>query len=99
MNQENLNTQNEENLVLMQFYAEWCQPCKMMMPVINKIQERNYFWLSIKQIDVDIEAQIADQFGIRSIPTFVVLKNNTEIWRKSGVMSETELLETLNSLA
>lgn len=99
MNQENMNTQNEENLVLMQFYAEWCQPCRMMMPVINRIQERNYFWLNIKQVDVDADSEIADQFGIRSIPTFVVLKNNTEVWRKTGVISETELLETLNSLA
>ncbi|WP_300669110.1 thioredoxin family protein [Soonwooa sp.] len=99
MNQENMKTQNEENLVLMQFYAEWCQPCRMMMPVINRIQERNYFWLNIKQIDVDADSEIANKFGIRSIPTFVVLKNNIEIWRKTGVISETELLETLNSLA
>ena len=94
-----MKTQNEENLVLMQFYAEWCQPCRMMMPVINRIQERNYFWLNIKQIDVDADSEIANKFGIRSIPTFVVLKNNIEIWRKTGVISETELLETLNSLA
>ncbi len=43
MNQEINNSQKEEKLVLMQFYAEWCQPCKMMMPVINRIHDRKYF--------------------------------------------------------
>lgn len=99
MNQEINNSQNEEKLVLMQFYAEWCQPCRMMMPIIHNIQNRNFFWLDIKQIDVDTNSEIAHQYGIRSIPTFVVLKNNNEVWRKAGTMTEKDLLKILNALA
>ncbi|WP_314241628.1 thioredoxin family protein [Empedobacter tilapiae] len=87
-----------ESLELLQFYAEWCQPCKMMMPVIASIQQKQYDWLTIKQIDVDAESIIANQFNIRSIPTFVAIKNNKEVWRKAGMINENELLEILRSL-
>ena len=87
-----------ESLELLQFYAEWCQPCKMMMPVIASIQQKQYDWLTIKQIDVDAEFIIANQFNIRSIPTFVAIKNNKEVWRKAGMINENELLEILRSL-
>lgn len=51
----NIETKNPEteSLELLQFYAEWCQPCRMMMPVIASIQQKQYDWLTIKQIDVD----------------------------------------------
>ena len=87
-----------ESLELLQFYAEWCQPCRMMMPVIASIQQKQYDWLTIKQIDVDAESIIANQFNIRSIPTFVAIKNNKEVWRKAGMINENELLEILRSL-
>ncbi|MGV0923841.1 thioredoxin family protein [Empedobacter tilapiae] len=78
----NIETKNPEteSLELLQFYAEWCQPCRMMMPVIASIQQKQYDWLTIKQIDVDAESIIANQFNIRSIPTFVAIKNNKEVW-------------------
>lgn len=96
----NIETKNPEteSLELLQFYAEWCQPCRMMMPVIASIQQKQYDWLTIKQIDVDAESIIANQFNIRSIPTFVAIKNNKEVWRKAGMISENELLEILLSL-
>lgn len=96
----NIETKNPEteSLELLQFYAEWCQPCRMMMPVIASIQQKQYDWLTIKQIDVDAESIIANQFNIRSIPTFVALKNNKEVWRKAGMINENELLEILRSL-
>lgn len=96
----NVETKNPEteSLELLQFYAEWCQPCRMMMPVIASIQQKQYDWLTIKQIDVDAESIIANQFNIRSIPTFVALKNNKEVWRKAGMINENELLVILLSL-
>ncbi|TGN28009.1 thioredoxin family protein [Empedobacter tilapiae] len=96
----NIETKNPEteSLELLQFYAEWCQPCRMMMPVIASIQQKQYDWLTIKQIDVDAESIIANQFNIRSIPTFVAIKNNKEVWRKAGMINENELLEILRSL-
>lgn len=96
----NIETKNPEteSLELLQFYAEWCQPCRMMMPVIASIQQKQYDWLTIKQIDVDAESIIANQFNIRSIPTFVAIKNNKEVWRKAGMINENELLEILLSL-
>lgn len=96
----NIETKNPEteSLELLQFYAEWCQPCRMMMPVIASIQQKQYDWLTIKQIDVDAESIIANQFNIRSILTFVAIKNSKEVWRKAGMINENELLEILRSL-
>lgn len=96
----NVETKNPEteSLELLQFYAEWCQPCRMMMPIVASIQQKQYDWLTIKQIDVDAESIIANQFNIRSIPTFVALKNNKEVWRKAGMINENELLVILLSL-
>lgn len=98
MTQENQNTPNEETMVLLQFYADWCQPCNAMMPVVASIQQKQADWLSVQQINVDSNSAVANQFHIRSIPTFVVLKNNQEIWRTTGVMTEYSFTETLIAL-
>lgn len=86
------------SLTLLQFYADWCQPCKMMMPIVASIMKKDYEWLTILQVDVDQEQAMASQYSVRSIPTFVVLKDNQEIWRNSGMLSERSLTEELTSL-
>jgi len=87
-----------EVITLLQFYAEWCYPCKMMMPVIASIQRKKYEWLNVHQVDIDAEEKEANSYHIRSVPTFVALKDNKEIWRSSGVLPEHTLIETLSML-
>ncbi|KKO92437.1 thioredoxin [Sphingobacterium sp. Ag1] len=98
MKNEMQDTAQVNNLELLQFYAEWCQPCKMMMPIVELIKQKSINWLTVKQIDVDENSELSGKYQIRSIPTFVVLKNNEEIWRKTGMLSEHAFLDILKSL-
>lgn len=98
MNNSAHNNQETGSLMLLQFYADWCQPCKMMMPIITSIMKKDYEWLTTLQVDIDQERAMATQYHVMSIPTFVVLKNNEEIWRNSGMLSEHSLTEKLTSL-
>jgi len=93
MTERNQNVQEIDSLMLLQFYAEWCYPCKMMMPVVNTLKVKLEDWLNVHQVDVDQQQELAIKYGIRSVPTFVVLKNNTEVWRSSGTLSEAALKE------
>lgn len=98
MTEKNQNVQEIDSLMLLQFYAEWCYPCKMMTPVVNNLKVKLEDWLNVHQIDVDEQQDFAVKYGIRSVPTFVVLKNNKEVWRSSGTFAEAVLEELLISL-
>ncbi|WP_407481845.1 thioredoxin family protein [Elizabethkingia meningoseptica] len=98
MNNTEDKIQEIDSLTLLQFYAEWCYPCKMMMPVVNKLKVKLDKWLNVHQVDVDVEQEMAVRYRVRAVPTFVVLKNNQEVWRSSGVLSETQLEAQLTSL-
>lgn len=98
MTEKNQNVQGIDSLMLLQFYAEWCYPCKMMTPVVNNLKVKLEDWLNVHQIDVDEQQDFAVKYGIRSVPTFVVLKNNKEVWRSSGTFAEAVLEELLISL-
>ncbi|MCW3464363.1 thioredoxin family protein [Chitinophaga nivalis] len=98
MTNEKNTAQGTESLTLLQFYADWCQPCRMMMPIVESIRQKQYQWLDIQQIDIDREEDMADKYHVRSIPTFVALKNNQEVWRKSALLSEQALVTALSTL-
>lgn len=98
LNQENFEKEvlNETKTVLVDFYAEWCGPCKMMSPVINKIAEEIGEQVKICKINVDEAQDIASKYEIMSIPTFIVLKNGEIVKRTIGVQSEEKLKEMIN---
>lgn len=79
-----------EKTVLIDFYADWCMPCKMMAPVVEKIASENED-LKVVKINVDNEQDIAIQYGIMSIPTFMVVKNGEVVNRIVGVVDKAEL--------
>lgn len=77
------------------FTAEWCNPCKKTRPLVeelNKDQSETRFYI----IDVDIEMEMAADFGIKSVPTFVVMKDNTEVHRTTGAKTKKELEDLIN---
>lgn len=73
------------------FWAPWCGPCKIMSPVIKEIEAENPE-LEVKEINVDEHQDIASQYGVMSIPTFVVQKDGKEVGRKVGVTSKQDLV-------
>ena len=77
------------------FTAEWCNPCKKTRPLVeelNKDQSETSFYI----IDVDIEMEMATDFGIKSVPTFVVMRDNTEVHRTTGAKTKQQLEELIS---
>ena len=72
--------------MLVDFWAGWCGPCKMLAPTIDKLAEKYDGKVVVGKVDVDEEQELARQFGVMSIPTVVFLKNGVEFDRKVGVM-------------
>ena len=80
--------------VIVDFWAEWCGPCKMMSPILEEIAKSRED-IEIAKVNVDTEAEIAIKFGIMSIPAFILFKDGEEDARTVGYMSADELLFAL----
>ena len=81
--------------VLVDFYAEWCGPCKIMKPRILDVAERMGDNVKVVQIDVDKEKELATRFRISSVPTLIIFKNGKQQWRQSGIISALALMKLL----
>jgi thioredoxin 1 len=83
--------------VLIDFYADWCAPCRAMKPVLEDVKSRLGDEIMIYKIDVDKNPVIAGQYKVMSIPTLIVFKNGEPVWRKSGMASATELQKAMEA--
>ena len=86
---------NSEKIILVDFYADWCGPCKMMSPVIDEIaEEKNN--IKVCKLNVDDAQDIAVKYNVMSIPTIIILKNGQGIKRFIGVTSKDNILNALD---
>jgi thioredoxin 1 len=81
--------------VLVDFYADWCGPCKMMAPAIEKIAEEVSEYAKVGKVNVDDSPEIAEEFGIMSIPTLLIFENGEVIHKHVGVTDKETLMSEL----
>ena len=85
-----------DKVVLIDFFAQWCGPCKMMSPIIDKIANEHPEYV-IGKVDVDEDPELARAFGVMSIPTIVVMKNGEVVKQNIGAIPENQVLELLQN--
>jgi thioredoxin 1 len=88
-----------ETPTLIDFYAEWCGPCKMMGPILQDVAKSYGKDLKIVKIDVDKNANLAAKLKIRGVPTLSLYKSGNQVWRDSGVKSVTQLKSIIDQFA
>lgn len=90
---------NGEVPVLVDFFAEWCGPCKMMPPILKEVKQELKDQIHIIKIDVDKNQQAAAHYHVSGVPTLIIFKKGKAVWRQSGVIPANQLIQQLKSLA
>ena len=88
------SVKNSEKTVLLDFYADWCGPCRMVSPIVDQIAEENPQYMICK-INIDEEPSLAERFGVVSIPTLVVMKNGEVVQSSTGARPKAQILAML----
>ncbi len=96
-NFQNLISDNRP--VLVDFFAEWCGPCKVMAPILKDLKGQMGEGIKIIKIDVDKNNALAARYGIRSVPTMKLFKNGQELWTGAGVMQTEQLKQIIYQYA
>ena len=84
----------EEKTVLIDFFADWCYPCKMMAPVVEDVAKDES--IKVGKVNIDENQELAEKYGVESIPTIIVFKNGKEYKRQVGFTDKESLLSLLN---
>lgn len=82
---------------LLDFWASWCGPCKMMAPIVDELEKELGDKIEVVKINVDENQTEAAKYGVMSIPTYIVMKDEKEVGRKIGATSKQELLKLVGS--
>lgn len=90
---------NKNKLVLVDFSAEWCGPCQTLAPILKDLKEELGEVLSIIKIDVDKNQPVAAKFQVQGVPTLILYRDGEQVWRQSGLLTKSELLQIVQKHA
>lgn len=82
---------------LLDFWAEWCGPCRIMNPILEELEKELKGKIEVEKINVDEKPEVSEKYGVMSIPTYIIEKDGQEVGRKIGVTAKQELLKLLQS--
>lgn len=88
---------NQDQPVLVDFFADWCGPCKMLSPILKQVKEAMGEDISIIKIDVDKNQALASKYQVRGVPTMLLFKNGKQVWRQSGVLQKDEIINVITT--
>ncbi|MCI9616681.1 MAG: thioredoxin [Eubacterium sp.] len=94
VNKESFETEvlKAEGMVLVDFFADWCGPCKMLSPIVDEVDEENTD-IKVCKINVDEEPELAMRYNVMSIPTLVVIQNGEEVNKSVGLVSKEDIIK------
>lgn len=88
---------NQDKPVLVDFFADWCGPCKTLGPILKQVKDELEDKVSIIKINVDKNQALASKYQVRGVPTMLLFKNGKQVWRQSGVLQKNEIITVINS--
>ncbi len=90
---------NQKIPVLVDFKADWCGPCKTMIPILKEVKHQLKDSVVILKIDVDKNPAVAAKYQIRGVPTLMIFKESKQVWKQTGVIQANQLIEIINSFS
>ena len=88
---------NDDKPVLVDFYADWCGPCKTLAPILKETKAELGEIVKIVKIDVDKNQELSEKYQVRGVPTLILFKNGQQLWRQSGVVQKSALVQLIRS--
>lgn len=88
---------NDEKPVLVDFFADWCGPCKTLAPILQEAKSELGDAVKIVKIDVDKNQALSEKYQVRGVPTLILFKKGEQVWRQSGVVQKPALVELVRS--
>jgi len=98
LTEENINKQTKNKIVLIDFWASWCAPCKMMAPVLNNVAAELPSTHYVGKVNIETYQSLAKKYKVRNIPTLILLKNGVEVNRFVGIKTKEYLLQQLSEV-
>lgn len=87
----------DDKPVLVDFYANWCGPCKMLAPILEDAKSELGDDVKIVKIDVDKNEALAGKYQVKGVPTLILFKKGQQLWRQSGVLQKSEIVQLVKS--
>lgn len=88
---------NQDKPVLVDFFASWCGPCKVLAPILKEVKDEMGEDVTIVKIDVDKNQALASKYQVRGVPTMLLFKKGRQVWRQSGVLQKNDIINVIKT--